>query len=972
MSPFPTGSRRFDIALSFPGEHRGFVEDVASHLSAAFGRERVLYDKYYEAEFARPNLDIYLPQLYRTESELVVLFLCPEYAAKRWCNLEWRFIRDMLASIDEARIMFLRHGYDGDLTEHGILRADGMIDFSVKSAAEIAQLIEQRFHLNRGTTPPPPPRQIPVDIDRIGKHVPQELVGRETETALLDAAWAEVETGAAGRPHVLTIVGIGGEGKTSLVASWAAGLAVRDWPGCEAAFAWSFYDQGAQEGAADSSDFFLKAALDFFGDPDTAGSARSAFDKGKRLAQLAGAKRALLLLDGVEPLQYPPTSPMAGKFKDSGLEALLKSLAASSRGLCLVTTRASVEHLRHFRLGTAPEITLDRLSTRAGADLLRRLGVRGAEPAFGTLVEDVKGHALTLTLLASFLRDAFAGDIRKRNQVRLEDADEEQGGHAFRVMDAYVRWFESGGPKGARALAVLRLLGLFDRPADAACLAALWCPPAIPSLTEPLVPLGDSQRNLALAPLEAAKLVTAQRDGAGTLRSLDAHPLLRDYFARTLRRDHPEAWRVAHRRIYEHLCTATEDKPQPTLEDLQPLYQAVYHGCLAGLQQDALDRVYLARIVRRNEFYSTNKLGAVAADIGAVAHFFDQSWSRISPALTPADQPWLVSVAAFRLRALGRLTESVEPMRAALAMVVERQDWRNAAVSAANLSELELSLGALGVALTSAHQAVVYADKSDDAFERLSTRTTLADALHHAGRGDEAAALFRTAEEMQAAWQTEYPLLYSLRGFEYCDLLLAGAEAAAWRSLLDVADPSRPSSLQATCREVADRAARALQVATSNSWLLDIALDHLTLGRAALYETLLGGGSGRLPDSCRTSLQTATDGLRRAGSQDHLPRGLLSRAWLRCLDGDWTGPDSAEADLDEAFEIGLRGPMPLYLADIHLYRARLFGLRRERPAHYPWDSWQTDLGEARRLIEQHGYWRRKQELEDAEEAAARR
>ena len=54
--------------------------------------------------------------------------------------------------------------------------------------------------------------------------------------------------------------------------------------------------------------------------------------------------------------------------------------------------------------------------------------------------------------------------------------------------------------------------------------------------------------------------------------------------------------------------------------------------------------------------------------------------------------------------------------------------------------------------------------------------------------------------------------------------------------------------------------------------------------------------------------------------------------------------------------------MPLYMADIHLHRARLFF----REANYPWESPQKDLAEARRLIEKHGYWRRKEELEDAE------
>ena len=48
--------------------------------------------------------------------------------------------------------------------------------------------------------------------------------------------------------------------------------------------------------------------------------------------------------------------------------------------------------------------------------------------------------------------------------------------------------------------------------------------------------------------------------------------------------------------------------------------------------------------------------------------------------------------------------------------------------------------------------------------------------------------------------------------------------------------------------------------------------------------------------------------------------------------------------------------MPLYLADIHLHRARLF---RDR----------AELAKARDLIEDHGYGRRNEELADAEAAA---
>jgi len=188
--------------------------------------------------------------------------------------------------------------------------------------------------------------------------------------------------------------------------------------------------------------------------------------------------------------------------------------------------------------------------------------------------------------------------------------------------------------------------------------------------------------------------------------------------------------------------------------------------------------------------------------------------------------------------------------------------------------------------------------------------------------------------------------------------------------MLSLPNVSQPSSLPESCRAVSGRAKQTLQLAEEcNMSLLTIALDHLTLGRAALYEAVLEGRALDQLDPCCESLEHALDGLRRAGPHEYLALGLLVRAWLRCLTGARTGNDSAQSDLDEAFEIAERGPMPLFLTDIHLHRARLFGLSKDRPASYPWTSPQVDLAEARRLIEKHGYWRRKEELEDAEAAA---
>ena len=117
---------------------------------------------------------------------------------------------------------------------------------------------------------------------------------------------------------------------------------------------------------------------------------------------------------------------------------------------------------------------------------------------------------------------------------------------------------------------------------------------------------------MALKRLEDAKLLTVNRNAAGTLLSLDAHPLLREYFARQLRSGSAGVSQAAsagrsrerrdgHQRLYEHLCATTKEGDQPTLEDLQPLYQAVAHGCQAEMHHEAAEQVYHARIKRRDE-----------------------------------------------------------------------------------------------------------------------------------------------------------------------------------------------------------------------------------------------------------------------------------------------------------------------------------------------------------------------------------
>lgn len=70
----------------------------------------------------------------------------------------------------------------------------------------------------------------------------------------------------------------------------------------------------------------------------------------------------------------------------------------------------------------------------------------------------------------------------------------------------------------------------------------------------------------------------------------------------------------------------------------------------------------------------------------------------------------------------------------------------------------------------------------------------------------------------------------------------------------------------------------------------------------------------------------------------------------------WCSTSDVGWYLNQTQQIAERGPMPLFLVDVHLHRARMFRDKGE-------------LAKAAQLIRELGYGRRYDELTDAEDAA---
>ena len=137
-------SAKFKISVSFPGEKRPYVQETVEVLSTLLDKNEIFYDAWYEAQLARPNLDILLQDIYHNRSELIVVFLCKEYETKPWCGgIEWKSIRDLMNKGNHAQIMLM--SFDFVFVKGTFSTTDGLIDLDKRTPTESANLIYQRL-----------------------------------------------------------------------------------------------------------------------------------------------------------------------------------------------------------------------------------------------------------------------------------------------------------------------------------------------------------------------------------------------------------------------------------------------------------------------------------------------------------------------------------------------------------------------------------------------------------------------------------------------------------------------------------------------------------------------------------------------------------------------------------------------------------------------------------------------------------
>jgi len=137
--------REYDVALSFAGEDRAYVERVAERL-----RElgvSVFYDAFEQVNLWGNDLAEHLGSVYGKDSRFVVLFLSRHYASKAWPTHEKRFALARHLSGDEERVLPVRFD-ETDIP--GLPSTTGYLDLRVLTPEKLAELIRQKVDVSEG------------------------------------------------------------------------------------------------------------------------------------------------------------------------------------------------------------------------------------------------------------------------------------------------------------------------------------------------------------------------------------------------------------------------------------------------------------------------------------------------------------------------------------------------------------------------------------------------------------------------------------------------------------------------------------------------------------------------------------------------------------------------------------------------------------------------------------------------------
>ncbi|MGU9821046.1 toll/interleukin-1 receptor domain-containing protein [Pseudomonas sp. LF090] len=130
----------YDVALSFAGEDREYVQKVATLLKDM--EISVFYDDFEKVNLWGKDLYTYLSEIYQKKSQYTVIFISEHYAKKQWTNHERSSAQARAFSESKEYILPVRF----DETQiPGVTQTIGYISLKNTSPSDLAKLIAEKL-----------------------------------------------------------------------------------------------------------------------------------------------------------------------------------------------------------------------------------------------------------------------------------------------------------------------------------------------------------------------------------------------------------------------------------------------------------------------------------------------------------------------------------------------------------------------------------------------------------------------------------------------------------------------------------------------------------------------------------------------------------------------------------------------------------------------------------------------------------
>lgn len=139
-SPRSIKAYEYDVALSFAGEDRHYVEEVAKELQAS--GIKVFYDQFEKVQLWGRNLADHLGEIYGKRSRFVVMFVSKHYPDKGWPTHERQSAQ--ARTIRENKIVLLPVRFD-DTEIPGLPATTAYIDLRQVTPKQLAEMIKRKL-----------------------------------------------------------------------------------------------------------------------------------------------------------------------------------------------------------------------------------------------------------------------------------------------------------------------------------------------------------------------------------------------------------------------------------------------------------------------------------------------------------------------------------------------------------------------------------------------------------------------------------------------------------------------------------------------------------------------------------------------------------------------------------------------------------------------------------------------------------